>query len=667
MDRTTFRFDIQSLRAVSVILVIFYHFNLTFNSYPIFSGGFIGVDIFFIISGYVISNIILIELEEKKKFDFILFLEKRLRRLVPALYFLLFVIFIISLFLLLPHRLSQLSSDIIFNIFLSSNFYFWETLEQYGAITGIERPLLHTWSLSVEWQFYIFTSLVFVLFKNKISKNFNLYFVILFIISFVLNLFILNNQINFNFYFSGSRYWEFILGILIRYNQDIIKKLTNKLLNEKLINYILFISFLIIILFSISYQFIENQRIFFILSMLSASILIIFGNTNTYFSQLLDSKTLIFIGGISYSLYIWHYPIASFFYITEYQHHFTNFIKLIMLLPLVLVSFFSYNFIENTFRKISMINSKNFFVLFIFSSLFLVVLSSVTIKNDGFESRLKISENQKKFIVNYNENRKDPIYFPVKINDAKKTILILGNSHGGEYFHLIQNTNYLTEKYNIIYSLIQIRCLKNFMNNINKSNCFRKLEFYKENNFHEKMSLLDKVDIIILKTKWSDQDLKVLPKVIKFFKDKKKIILVGSANPMFNIIGHETFDPNKNYDNEILVHSLFQKNTLLDKYYIKNSSLPKDNNLIDMEKKYFQLVNWKRYEEVNKTLKKISNENKVIFLDDMDVFCDLLSKRCDVLAGETKIHWDEKGHTTFKSKSYLSDKLIQNTKLMDYL
>ena len=173
---------------------------------------------------------------------------------------------------------------------------------------------MHTWSLSVEWQFYIFTSLVFVLFKNKISKNFNLYFVILFIISFVLNLFILNNQINFNFYFSGSRYWEFILGILIRYNQDIIKKLTNKLLNEKLINYILFISFLVIILFSISYQFIEDQRIFFILSMLSASILIIFGNTNTYFSQLLDSKTLIFIGGISYSLYIWHYPIASFFF-----------------------------------------------------------------------------------------------------------------------------------------------------------------------------------------------------------------------------------------------------------------------------------------------------------------------------------------------------------------
>ena len=66
-------------------------------------------------------------------------------------------------------------------------------------------------------------------------------------------------------------------------------------------------------------------------------------------------------------------------------------------------------------------------------------------------------------------------------------------------------------------------------------------------------------------------------------------------------------------------------------------------------------------------LKKISNENNVIFLDDMEVFCDLVSKRCDVLAGETKIHWDEKGHTTFESKSYLSDKLIQNTKLMDYL
>ena len=109
MNKDTFRFDIQSLRAISVILVIFYHFNFTLNGKPLFPGGFIGVDIFFIISGYVISNLILKEIREKNNFEFFVFFEKRLRRLIPALYFFLFVIFLISLFFLLPSRLLQLS------------------------------------------------------------------------------------------------------------------------------------------------------------------------------------------------------------------------------------------------------------------------------------------------------------------------------------------------------------------------------------------------------------------------------------------------------------------------------------------------------------------------------------------------------------------------------
>ena len=164
MNEKTFRFDIQSLRAVSVLLVIFYHFNFSIEDIPLFSGGFIGVDIFFIISGYVIANLILIEIQEQNRFDFIKFFEKRLRRLVPALYFLLLVVFISGFFLLLPDRFTQLSKDIFFNVFLTSNFYFWDSLQAYGAILGIERPLLHTWSLSVEWQFYIFTSFLFIFF-----------------------------------------------------------------------------------------------------------------------------------------------------------------------------------------------------------------------------------------------------------------------------------------------------------------------------------------------------------------------------------------------------------------------------------------------------------------------------------------------------------------------
>ena len=313
MNKQIFRFDIQSLRAISVILVICYHFNFIYQNNPIFSGGFIGVDIFFIISGYVISNIVLIELEKNNSFEILPFIEKRLRRLIPALYFLLITLLIIGYFFLLPKTYIQLGYDTIFNTFFASNFYFWETLEKYGAITGIERPLLHTWSLSVEWQFYIFTSIIIIVFKNHILKNFNVFFISLFAVSIILNSVVLNNQINFNFYFSGSRYWEFLLGVLIRYNQLSLRNYINKKCSKQIINLLLFIFLILILIFSLSYQYLVFKRIFFLIVMIGASFIILLGNTESTFSKVLNTKFLVFIGAISYSLYVWHYPFVSFF------------------------------------------------------------------------------------------------------------------------------------------------------------------------------------------------------------------------------------------------------------------------------------------------------------------------------------------------------------------
>ena len=667
MNEKTFRFDIQSLRAVSVLLVIFYHFNFSISDVPLFSGGFIGVDIFFIISGYVISNLILTEIKNQNEFDFFKFFEKRLRRLVPALYFVLFVVFVFGFFFLLPDRFTQLSKDVFFNVFFTSNFYFWDSLQAYGAIAGIERPLLHTWSLSVEWQFYIITSFFFIFFRKNILKNFNLYFICLFFISFFINFFLLSNQINFNFYFSGSRYWEFLLGVLIRYNQDILKSIITKKLDSKMINLFLFTSLIFIIFFSISYQFLNAKKLFFIITMFFSAFIILMGNSNSFFSELFKSKILVYIGAISYSLYVWHFPFASFFFATSNQEFFTNNLKIITLILIFIISSFSFYFIENIFRKFDIINTKKFYFLFILTSLILVSLSYSVVKNDGYIDRFNISKEKQKFIIKFNDKRIAPRTIPVVFDSSKKTILILGNSIGGEYYEILKENIYLKEKYNIIYSLIQIRCLENFIAGRNQSNCFRKLEFEKENNFQEKISYLDDVDIIILKTRWNNKDLKVLPKVISFLKSKDKEVIIVSQNPEFQIIDTEDFKPKIKYKNNILVNSLFQKSTIVDKYYLRENKLPESKDLLEMEKEYFSKINWTRLNTINDKLKKISLNHNVRFINDFEAFCNIQTKRCDVITNGIKIHYDTRGHITILSKPYLSIKILEKTDLKNLL
>jgi len=668
MNKQSFRFDIQSLRAISVILVICYHFNFIYQNNPIFSGGFIGVDIFFIISGYVISNIVLRELEKNNSFKILPFIEKRLRRLIPALYFLLITLLIIGYFFLLPKRYIQLGYDTIFNTFFASNFYFWETLEKYGAITGIERPLLHTWSLSVEWQFYIFTSLIIIVFRNQILKKFNFFFITLFAASIVLNLVVLNNQINFNFYFSGSRYWEFLLGVLIRYNQLSLRNYINERCSKQTINLLLFIFLILILIFSLSYQYLVFKRIFFLIVMIGTSFIILLGNIESTFSKVLNTKFLVFTGAISYSLYVWHYPLVSFFYITGFDILLTSFNKFLLLIPLFLISTISYYYVENIFRNFVIIKSKLFYIIYFGFTFLLIFLGIIIINNSGLSKRINISDDKKNFIINYDKNRVKPIDYKSNLDPNKKTILVLGNSHGGEFFELLNESSDITKNYNILYSLIQIECIKNFIQEKDKTNCFRKLEFKKEREFISKIKLLDKVDTIFLKTRWTDNDIAHLKDVIQFFKNKQKKVVVVSLTPSFNVTGiYEKFNPKIEYNNFVIMNSLFQKNTVLDKYYLSQGKLPTGEELIKMEQKYFNSINWSRVNDVNNRVEKISNQNQAVFLNDMNIFCNLDNKRCKVLHKDIKIHTDNSGHTTFEANSFLAYKLIESTEILKIL
>ena len=167
-----YRPDIEGLRGIAVLLVFFYHFEKVFLKSTFLQGGFIGVDIFFVVSGYLISYLIFNELKNTNNFSFKNFYLRRIKRILPVLALVIFFSTIISYILFIPEKFIFSKNSAISSWFFLSNIFFWKRLSTYHAEESTNLPLLHTWSLAVEEQFYIFFPilifLIFIYFKKGI-------------------------------------------------------------------------------------------------------------------------------------------------------------------------------------------------------------------------------------------------------------------------------------------------------------------------------------------------------------------------------------------------------------------------------------------------------------------------------------------------------------------
>ena len=212
-----YRPEIDGLRAISVFAVIIYHANFVLFGHTLFQGGFIGVDIFFVISGYLITTLILKEIYKTNQFSFKYFYERRIRRILPVLLFVTIVTSIISYFILLPSSLVDFRKSVLSILFFVSNFYFWFTGNGYADQNELELPFKHTWSLSVEEQFYI----LFPIFLIIVIKFFRKHLLTVLFLSFLISLFFSEycsrTYPNFNFYMILSRGFELVIGSLLSY------------------------------------------------------------------------------------------------------------------------------------------------------------------------------------------------------------------------------------------------------------------------------------------------------------------------------------------------------------------------------------------------------------------------------------------------------------------
>jgi peptidoglycan/LPS O-acetylase OafA/YrhL len=203
-----YRADIDGLRAFAIIPVVLYHAGIT-----MFSGGFVGVDVFFVISGYLITTIILNDIE-KGKFSIASFYFRRIKRIFPALYFFFIVTSIACWFLYMPADLKAYGKSLFGSVFFISNIVFWRESGYFDTASEL-KPLLHTWSLSVEEQFYIFFPVLMIILAKYFRKKYVPAVLTIFILSFLISIYATPRMPSASFFLLPTRAWELMIGCLL--------------------------------------------------------------------------------------------------------------------------------------------------------------------------------------------------------------------------------------------------------------------------------------------------------------------------------------------------------------------------------------------------------------------------------------------------------------------
>ncbi len=483
-----YRPEIDGLRAIAVLAVIFFHAHYSF-----FPGGFIGVDIFFVISGYLITSILLKALETDS-FSLINFYERRIRRIIPALSFMMAVSVIVFAFVMPPYDYINVGESLLATAFFVSNLYFMRQEGYFDAPADI-KPLLHTWSLAVEEQFYvIFPILLITLFYlgKRYSQKAHIFPTLLFVffISFSLALFwgaqsedklfslpfvpdkLFGNATyaSANFYLFFSRAWELMAGALL--SRFALRGCSLSPLFKE------FLSFLGLLMIIVSFLFMDETFSFpggAALPAVAGTMLFILSaqNAQTFAARILSSRPFVWIGKISYSLYLWHWPIFVFAFYVSFNN-ISEIEKICLILLSFLISVFSYCYVEMPIRRKTFLSSRSKLFVAGIGSLIILAVGGASISFfNGYPQRIPQDALKYTKMLKDKHARQDEC-FSKTIEDLEKTgacimgnaekealsLLVWGDSHADSIMPVIEK---LSRDYGIKSAIIAHgRCLPVF-------------------------------------------------------------------------------------------------------------------------------------------------------------------------------------------------------------
>ena len=331
-----YRREIAGLRAIAVLPVIWFHSG--FSGVP---GGFLGVDVFFVISGFLITSILLREIDDGS-FSMIGFYERRARRILPALFLVVLATIPFAWVWMYPSTFADYARSIAAIVLFISNVHFWETAGYFG-VEAIQKPLLHTWSLAVEEQYYLIFPWLLILLRRGGWRVQVIALSVLAVLSLLLSEWGWRNEPEVNFYFTFSRFWELLAGsiaaVLAFYHP--LQK-----------NGLLGLTGLLLILGSML-GFSEATpvpSVYVLIPVIGSVLVLLYAQADTLVARFLSLRLMVGIGLVSYSAYLWHHPLFSFAHIANPNGQHPALMVFLMVLTFALATL-SWRYVEQPFRR----------------------------------------------------------------------------------------------------------------------------------------------------------------------------------------------------------------------------------------------------------------------------------------------------------------------------
>jgi peptidoglycan/LPS O-acetylase OafA/YrhL len=638
-----YRSEIDGLRALAVLPVIFYHTGL-----EMFSGGYIGVDVFFVISGYLITSLIILQIR-RGEFSLMQFYERRARRILPALFVVMFFSIPFAYLLMKPNQLEAFSGSLVAAVLFFSNILFFLESD-YFEIASELKPLLHTWSLAVEEQYYLIFPLFLLV--TQVGKRLITIIVIVMLLSFALAQFGGNLSTVYpfferewswidvpawSFFTTPTRVWELMVGALI--GLFLIQRPQLKGVIGELSGFLGVL--LIVLAIFIFDDATPYPSVYTLAPVLGAGLIILCATPNNFTGKVLSHRAFVNIGLVSYSAYLWHYPLFAFAGLVTINDPQVKLVEIkILLVGLTFVfAYYTYRFIEKPFRDRGRFTAKQIMLVLTISAAVLISIGLIGKSTKGLLNHQyeMINPTNRYLLIDkdaldsertafWSVLRRNQIASPFE-NDSRINLLILGDSHSEDLTAAFElNPDLFDTDYQVRRLLFDESCLPNLDVNKDKRKCRRLMGNY------ENSTLPNNADYILLSKSWTDESLKHLFELKAWFgENARKIVIVGRTAEFS--------------DTAFLAMELAKTNDII-RSESADSFLAEHRNLeLDL---------------LNEKLKLIAEGLGWLFFDRASLACNENTTTCAFFNSDNEPYYSDYGHWTSAGAKYFGQRMFDS-------